>query len=209
MAVSGVQLFPSMALASAAVVIMALHTSKDSKPSLAEVFEAEESPLLRYAFGLVGRREVAEDLVQDAFLRLHQHWEEVQQPRAWLFRCVRNRAYNHLRDHKRETLTDPVNQEEIGEREGTVPGSRGAMSQETSDEVLGKMEAAGTLHMLIGELDERDQLLLRLKYFEGLKYEEISQRSGMSVGNVGYRLHHILRELADLLRRSGVEGAKG
>ena len=209
MTVSGSQLFPPMALASAAVLIMALQTPANSTPSLAEVFEAEESSLLRYAFGLVGRREVAEDLVQDAFLRLHQHWEGVQQPRAWLFRCVRNRAYNHLRDHKRETLTDPVNQEEIGEREGTVPGSRGAMSQETSDEVLGKMEAAGTLHMLIGELDERDQLLLRLKYFEGLKYEEISQRSGMSVGNVGYRLHHILRELADSLRRSGVEGAKG
>ena len=209
MAVSGVQLFPSMALASAAVVTMALPPPKDSKPSLAEVFEAEESPLLRYAFGLVGRREVAEDLVQDAFLRLHQHWEEVRQPRAWLFRCVRNRSYNHLRDHKRETLTDPVNQEEIGEKEGASPGSYGAMGQEASDEVLGKMEAAGTLHMLMRDLDERDQLLLRLKYFEGLKYEEISQRSGMSAGNVGYRLHHVLRELADSLRRSGVEGAEG
>ena len=62
------------------------------KPSLAAVFEAEESPLLRYAFGLVGRRAVAEDLVQDAFLRLHEHWEDVRQPRPWLFRCVRHRA---------------------------------------------------------------------------------------------------------------------
>ena len=209
MTVSGSQLFPPMVLASAAVLIMALQTPANSTPSLAEVFEAEESSLLRYAFGLVGRREVAEDLVQDAFLRLHQHWADVRQPRAWLFRCVRNRAYNHHRDHKRETLTDPVSQEEIGEKGGASPASRGAMGQEASDEVLGKMEAAGALQMLIGELDERDQLLLRLKYFEGLKYEEISQRSGMSAGNVGYRLHHVLRELADSLRRFGVEGAEG
>jgi len=71
------------------------------------------------------------------------------------------------------------------------------------------MEAAGILHMLMGDLDERDQLLLRLKYFEGLKYEQISQRSGMSVGNVGYRLHHVLKDLADSMRRAGVEGAEG
>ena len=39
--------------------------------------------------------------------------------------------------------------------------------------------------MLLGELNERDQLLIKLKYFEGLKYNEISERTGMSVGNVG------------------------
>lgn len=178
------------------------------KPSLEAVFEAEESPLLRYAYGLVGRRAVAEDLVQDAFLRLHQHWEEVREPRAWLFRCVRNRAYNHLRDHKRETLTDPASP--------TTPDSFGNPSQakvdmgrEAPDDVLGKMEASGLVHMLLAELDERDQDLIKLKYFEGLKYNQISERTGMSVGNVGYRLHHILKSLAESLRRVGVEGAKG
>jgi len=83
------------------------------------------------------------------------------------------------------------------------------MGQEASDEVLAKMEAAGTLHVLMGELDERDQQLVRLKYFEDQKYDQISEATGMSVGNVGYRLHHVLRELADSLRRSGVEGATG
>ena len=216
MAVYLVQFARSMAPAPIVCVPMSPEASKQPKPALAEVFETEESPLLRYAFGLVGRREVAEDLVQDAFLRLHQHWEDVRQPRAWLFRCVRNRAYNHLRDHKRELLTDPVTQESIGDGQATGRGRSGGMGmdqkdmgQEASDDVLGKMEAAGILHMLMGDLDERDQLLLRLKYFEGLKYEQISERSGMSVGNVGYRLHHILKGLADALQRAGVEGAKG
>ncbi|NIP95533.1 MAG: sigma-70 family RNA polymerase sigma factor [Akkermansiaceae bacterium] len=170
------------------------------------MFEAEESPLLRYAFGLVGRREVAEELVQDAFLRLHQHWEEVRQPRAWLFRCVRNRAYNYLRDHRRETLTDPALPDG---HPMAGPDDKTELGREAPDDVLGKMEASGLVHMFVGELDERDQLLVRLKYFEGLKYSQISQRTGMSVGNVGYRLHHILKDLADSLRRAGVEGAKG
>ena len=147
--------------------------------------------------------------MQDAFLRLHQHWENVQQPRAWLFRCVRNRSYNYNRDTKRETLTDPTLQEGIGDKEGTGSSRAGRVGAEASDEVLAKMEAAGTLHLLMAELNERDQQLLRLKYFEGQKYDQISEATGMSVGNVGYRLHHILRELADSLRRSGVEGARG
>ena len=180
-----------------------------SKLSLGEVFEAEESPLLRYAFGLVGRREVAEDLVQEAFLELHKHWNEVRKPRAWLFRCVRNRSFNYIRDHKRETLADPLRPEGAKDGDAINLGPSGLSGQEASDEVLGRLEAAGILHMLMGDLDERDQLLLRLKYFEGLTYETISRRSGMSVGNVGYRLHHILKDLADSLRRAGVEGAKG
>ncbi len=63
--------------------------------------------MLRYAYGLVAQRETAEDLVQEAFVRLHAHWEDVANPRAWLFRAVRNLALNHIRDHRRETSLDP------------------------------------------------------------------------------------------------------
>ena len=172
-----------------------VETAESVKPSLAVVFEAEEAPLVRYAYGLVGRREVAEELVQDAFLRLHQHWETVEKPRPWLYRCVRNRALNHLRDHKREYLSDEMPEPER-ERRGEP------------DEELGRLEAAGLLRMLMDELNERDRELVRLRYFEDLKYAGISERTGMTIGNVGYRLHHILKNLAESLRRVGVEGGQ-
>lgn len=176
------------------------------KPPLEQVFEAEQSPLLRYAFGLVGRREVAEDLVQDAFVRLHQHWEDVQQPRAWLFRCVRNRSYNYIRDHKKETLTSPDTPESLLTPDLDPRVNRGL---EAPDTVLGRLEAAGLLHVMVEELAERDRELLRLKYVEGMSYSDMAEKTGMSVGNVGWRLHHILKDLADSLRRAGVEGARG
>src|SRR5512137_2430034 len=72
--------------------------------SLADIFLAEESALLRYAYGLTTRRAIAEEIVQDVFLQLHQHWDGVANPRAWLYRSVRNRSLNHLRDHRREVL---------------------------------------------------------------------------------------------------------
>jgi RNA polymerase sigma-70 factor (ECF subfamily) len=188
------------------IVQPSAHAGGAPEPSLEAVFKAEQSPLLRYTFGLVGRREVAEELVQDAFMRLHQHWDEVVTPRAWLFRCVRNRAFNHLRDHRREILTSP-------DTPDTYVASdfdpKSAMGQEAPDDVLGKLEAAGMLHVLVQDLEERDREMLRLKYVEGMTYSQIGERIDMSVGNVGWRLHHVLKNLADALRRSGVEGARG
>ncbi len=172
-----------------------MHPPMEKKPSFREVFATEESPLLRYAYGLVGQRETAEDLVQDAFLKLHAHWDEVIHPRAWLFRCIRNLALSHIRDHKRET---PMDSER--EWESQTPGP---------EQVLGKLEAVGTLQLLIAELHEDDRALISLKYQEGLKYDQISQRTGLSVGNVGYKLHHALKNLADSLRRLGVESPEG
>jgi len=167
----------------------------ENPTSLLQVFEAEESPLLRYAYGLVGQRETAEDLVQEAFVRLHNHWDEVVNPRAWLFRSVRNLALNHLRDHRRETLLDDSH-EHASDDHG--PGH-----------ALSKMEALGTLQLLIAELPEDERDLIRLKYHENFKYEQISTHTGLSVGNVGYKLHHLLKGLADSLRRMGVETAEG
>src|SRR5450432_1511525 len=85
--------------------------------SLAELFESEEGPLLHYALGLVGRRSVAEELVQEAFLRLHPVWAEVENPRAWLYRSLHNLALNHRRDHRREIAppegTEPMHEAEL------------------------------------------------------------------------------------------------
>lgn len=167
----------------------------NSKPAphvrtLEQVFADEESPLLRYAFGLLGRRELAEEVVQDAFLKLHQHWDEVEIPRAWLFRCVRNLALNVLRKNKRETLDDSA-----GERESSL---------ERPDDELGKMEAVGLIQMFVSEMNERDQTMVKMKYFQDLKYQEIAERLEMTVGNVGYRLHHLLKDLGERLRKSGI-----
>jgi len=177
------------------IAVVALRPAMEEKPTLRQVFDAEETPLLRFAHGLTGVRETAEDLVQEAFLRLHQHWTEVQQPRPWLYRCLRNLAINHLRQRKRESPLDD-------QREWEGPSA-------TADHDLGRMEAMGTLRLLVSELDEDDRQLLELKYHGELKYDQIAARTGLSTGNVGYKLHHLLKGLADSLRRLGVESAEG
>lgn len=187
-------IYPSMVKTGRPLVIPP-QSPQEAQSAFRRVFESEESPLLRYAYGLVGQRETAEDLVQDAFLKLHAHWREVQQPRAWLFRCVRNLALNHLRDHRRETELDP--------------DKEWRSDAEDPEQMLGRMEAVGTLQLLVAELEPEERKLITLKYRENLKYDQISERTGLSVGNVGYKLHHVLKRLADSLRSLGIESSEG
>lgn len=163
-------------------------------PSIAALFEAEESPLLYFAIGIVRRRSVAEDIVQDAFLRLSKVWSQVDNPRGWLYRSVRNLALNHLRDVRPESPLD-----------GEIP----AADQALPAELLGRNEAIGTVRMLLAEISAEDRALIGLKFNENLKYEEISRRTGMSVGNVGFRLHHVLKDLLNGLQRAGIGGSQG
>ena len=97
-------------------------------------------------------------------MRLHQVWGEVENPRGWLYRSLRNLALNHRRDHRPEAalVEDNVVQE------ATLPADR-----------LGHEEALGTVRLLLAELPTEDRDLVRLKYVEELKYREISRRTGV------------------------------
>ncbi len=165
------------------------------KPALESLFHEEEGHLVRFAYGFVRRREIAEELVQDAFLGLHRHWDGVQMPRAWIYRAVRNLCLSWIRDHRRESLGDET--EEKAD-EDALP-----------DEALGKLEAAGIVRAFLAEMAETDREILRLRYPENLQYAAIATATGLSVGNVGYRLHHLLRGLATSLKQVGVSGSAG
>ncbi len=117
-------------------------------PTLRTLFESEESNLLRFAFSLTGRRAVAEEIVQEVFLQLHAKWNDVAEPRAWLFRSVRNRAFHYLRKSRRETLS---NEDEAKWMVRTM--------DETPDESMVKMETVAQLRELVGQLPEKDRRL--------------------------------------------------
>src|SRR6188472_3189543 len=69
--------------------------------SIEEVFLALEAPLLAYALRLLKEPAMAQDVVQEAFIRCHADFKSVRDPRRWLFRTVHNLALNqHRRDSK-------------------------------------------------------------------------------------------------------------
>jgi RNA polymerase sigma factor (sigma-70 family) len=168
------------------------------RETIEQVFAALESPLLGYARRLLGDFGVAEDIVQDAFMKLHAQFENVAAPQPWLYRTVHNLAVDHLRRANKVVPFDPTGQDE------SSPAVDVTDPQPLPDEQIARWEAIGLVRLVLETLDERNRQLIRLRFNEGLSYKEISERTGLTVGNVGYLLHHALKAMAVELARTGI-----
>jgi RNA polymerase sigma factor (sigma-70 family) len=165
--------------------------------TIEELFAALESPLLGYAMRLVGERSLAEDIVQEAFMRLHSHFAEVRDPRRWLYRTVHNLALNQRRASDKIVPLDPDPPEGPPRVELSDP-------QPLPDEQIARWEGIGLVRLSLESLDDRSRQLIRLKFHENLSYKEMSARTGLTVGNVGYLLHHAIKAIGEELAKNGI-----
>ena len=160
------------------------------------LFDALESPLLNYVLRLVGDLGVAEDIVQEAFMRLHTNFEEIREPRRWLYRTAHNLALNHRRDTRKIVPLDPPTEDGAN--------ADAADPQPLPDEQIARLEGIGLVRLSLETLDDRSRELVRLKFHDDLSYKEIAARTGLSTGNVGFILHHALKTIAAELAKTGV-----
>ena len=173
----------------------AAEDAEEAPETIEALFGALESPLLSYAMRFLKERPLAEDVVQEAFMKLHAHFAEVQAPRRWLYRTVHNLALNQLRAGKKIVpMTPPVEGEEP-----QMPDP-----EPLPDEQIVRWEGIGLVRLSLGALDARSRELIRLKFNEDLSYRQIAERTGISVSNVGYILHHALKTMAAELARTGL-----
>jgi RNA polymerase sigma factor (sigma-70 family) len=162
--------------------------------TMEELFAALESPLLSYALRLTEAASAAEDCVQEAFMKLQAQFKEVREPRRWLYRTVHNLALNHQRQSRKIIPLDP----------GSSGAHETADPRPLPDEQIVRSEGIGLMRLTLATMDERSRELIRLKFTENLSYKEISARTGLTTGHVGYLLHHALKSMADELARNGV-----
>ena len=175
---------------------MALMQSNESNsPSplwktIEQVFAALEAPLLRYAQRLVNDPSIAEDLVQDAFMKLHTQFQQVKTPQPWLYRTVHNLAVDYHRRANKIVAFDAANKEQ------SLAQTDASDSPPLPDEEIARWERIGLVRLVLETLDARSQELVRLRFNDDLSYKEISSRTGLTEGNVGYILHHALKAMA-------------
>jgi RNA polymerase sigma factor (sigma-70 family) len=166
--------------------------------TIEQLFAALESPLLGYALRLVGELSIAEDLVQDAFMKLHMQFARIRQPRHWLYRAVHNAALNHRRQSgKIISLNQPAATGATHEENLPDP-------QSSPDEATSRTEGIDLVRLTVETLDDRSRELIRLKFHEDLSYKEIGVRTGLKPSHVGYLLHHALKGIADQLAKNGI-----
>jgi len=146
------------------------------------------------AWRLVGNREEAEDLAQEAFFRLHRSLPEFRGESlvsTWLYRTTTRLAIDHLRRErirrklfffrKDNDAPDPV---ELACDYGSNP-SRELQSQ----------EAMRSLRKSLSKLSSRQQVIFTLRHYEGLALKEIAEHLGIKTGTVKAHLHRAVTQL--------------
>jgi len=171
----------------------------ESEYVFASVVSKYETPLLRYVGGLLGA-DAAEDIVQEAFLRLHRHVlkngeSRVANTSSWLFRVAHNLSVDKVRKRRRQER-----------RKEQAVHDRSAPAADKLD-ALGKMMQREACEKAMTELrrlpDEQKQVIL-LRVVEGMTLRQVGEVAGLTTGNAAYRINQGLQELARRLKASGV-----
>jgi len=148
------------------------------------------------ALGLVGSREDALDLSQEAFARAFKARQTIDPDRpfyAWYYTTLRRLCFNFLRDRRRRDAW----MAEGGAWIETVIVS-GADSPERTAE---RHDEQRRLASAIAALPPHEREALVLKEFEGLKYREIAELVGVPIGTVMSRLYAARQRLSAALER--------
>lgn len=164
---------------------------RDSDASALEAFfRAVHGPLVRYATKFVAES-MAEDIVQDAFIRLWESRSRIdpsQSIKAFAYRTVRNLCLNRIRDAKtRESL--------LAER--YEPPTE---SIPEPDDELAREDFAARLKGWIAELPDRQREALELSRFHGMSHEQVAEAMGVSPRTVNNHLVKALRTIRDRVR---------
>jgi RNA polymerase sigma-70 factor, ECF subfamily len=156
------------------------------------IFERYTRPVIGFIFYMVNRRELAEELAQETFVRAYKSMGTLRDGAklsTWLFGIAKNVARESLRAHHRE-----FRNVEIDHRATLMVCDEKA----SPDGQLLDKELDGMMRDALRALEEDKRLVFTLKVYQQLSYEEISEVTGFSIPKVRNDLH---RARAEMRRR--------
>jgi RNA polymerase sigma factor (sigma-70 family) len=134
----------------------------------------------------------ADDLTQDVFLKVWKNLDNFRQDAqlyTWIYRIATNECLSFLSSKKRKFFL-PLNDvtAELMEKVEASPELAG-------DEVQMKLQKA------ILRLPEKQRLVFNMKYFDEMKYEEMSEILGTSVGALKASYHIAVKKIEEFIKR--------
>ena len=149
---------------------------------------------LRFATRMLGNREDAEEVTQEAFLRAHRalgRYDEQLRFRTWLMSILANRCRTALLHRHRRTsrvVLDSV-----------------AVAQASTASAAGDTDLRDAIDRALGQLDAGQREAFVLKHVEQLNYEEMAAITGAGVSALKMRVRRACERLQDLLREDRYE----
>jgi RNA polymerase sigma-70 factor (ECF subfamily) len=158
--------------------------------------------LLAVALRMVRDRDDAEDVVQEALVKVCRHITRFEGRSAfttWLHRIVVNAALDCLRRH--QSRFERV----AGAEADEGPAPLDAVDEETPELLVARAETGAVVRDAIAALTPSHQQVLALREFDGESYQSIAHLARVPVGTVMSRLHHARNRLATELARADVQ----
>lgn len=159
-----------------------------------------QSRLLNFIYRTVGDRERAEDLVQEAFIRVHRHLARFDRSKkfsTWIYTIASNLAKNELRNRSRnpivlfQTMTSGWDDEERPlEFEDT---------QSRPDDLFRKRHVRALVEQTVAQLPKHHREVFVLRELEGRSYEEIAEITRCNLGTVKSRLNRARSSFAEII----------
>jgi RNA polymerase sigma-70 factor (ECF subfamily) len=132
----------------------------------------------------------ADDLTQEVFIKVWKHLPDFRQDAqlyTWIYRIATNECLNFLKSKKRRFFL-PLNDitEELSQKIDANAGP-------DADEIQLKLQKA------LLKLPDKQRLVFNMRYYDELKYEEIAEILGTSVGALKASYHHAVKKIEDFL----------
>jgi RNA polymerase sigma-70 factor (sigma-E family) len=157
--------------------VTSLPRTEDARDDFDAFYRATLPDMVRVATLVVGSRAQAEDLVQDAFVRVHARWIGIDDPTAYTRRAVVNACRSHLRRRVLERR------------------HRASLAPEVAE-----LEARELLDALAA-LPDRQRAAVVLRFYSRLSERETAEALGCAPGTVGSLTHRALATLRQAIER--------
>ncbi len=193
-----------------------------SRRSPRQAFEAIVKQHMKDAYfialGLVGNREDALELSQEAFYRAYKNFDQLNSQEKffpWFYQILRNLCFSHLRRRKvRRAYEQGPDDGTLASDVATSPAAQDCLALERDDAfdpemVAQRNESKDRVWRAISQLDEKHREVIILRHFRNLSYDEMARVLFCNRGTVTSRLYYARQRLKEILdRESGCRDAE-
>lgn len=170
--------------------ITALLNPKTQNAAFKGLVQQYSRPLYNHIRGIVTDHDDTDDVLQNTFIKIFRNLENFKGESklfSWMYRIATNEALTFISQKARKSNIKPG---EVQEK---------AINNLQADEYFEGDALQVKLNKAVATLPEKQQLVFRMKYFEDMKYEDISEVLGTSVGALKASYHHAVKKIEDYI----------